>query len=259
MGDSEDVARLLDHVKAKDIEMRAVPGGWPGNVELSLIDAVLSIRARYGVSADTGVRGAIQRYKHDMGGTSWDDLRRLAQVDPTRLERVLNNPLPPEAVDALTERTEGWAAGLHMAALSLRGRDRQDAIHFVDAFTGSHHFILDYLMEEVLMQQDPDVQNFLLRTAILNRLSVPLCDALVQAAPSEKTEPGADSAASTTRSVSEILHELEHANLFLVALDDQRRWYRYHHLFADLLRQRLHQADRRARSWPTASDARPSV
>lgn len=91
MGDSEDVARLLDHVKARGIEMRAVPGGWPGNVELSLIDAVLSIRARYGVSADTGVRGAIQRYKHDMGGTSWDDLRRLAQVDPTRLERVLSN------------------------------------------------------------------------------------------------------------------------------------------------------------------------
>ena len=91
MGDSQDVSRLLDHVKAKDIEMRAVPGGWPGNVELSLIDAVLSIRARYGVSADTGVRGAIQRYKHDVGGTSWDDLRRLAQVDPARLEHVLNN------------------------------------------------------------------------------------------------------------------------------------------------------------------------
>lgn len=91
MGDSEDVARLLDHVKAKDIEMRAVPGGWPGNVELSLIDAVLSIRARYGVSADTGVRGAIQRYKNDIGGSSWDDLRRLAQVDPARLERVLKN------------------------------------------------------------------------------------------------------------------------------------------------------------------------
>lgn len=91
MGDSEDVARLLDHFEAKGIEMRAVPGGWPGNVELSLIDAVLSIRARYGVSANTGVRGAVQRYKDDMGGTSWDDLRKLAQVDPARLERVLNN------------------------------------------------------------------------------------------------------------------------------------------------------------------------
>lgn len=91
MGDSEDVARLLDHVKAKGIEIRAVPGGWPGNVELSLIDAVLSIRARYGVSADTGVRGAVQRYKKDMGGTGWDDLRRLARVDPARLAHVLNN------------------------------------------------------------------------------------------------------------------------------------------------------------------------
>lgn len=91
MGESEDVDRLLAHVEAMAVEMRAVPDGWPGNVELSLIDAVLSIRARYGVSADTGVRGAIKRYKSESGRTSWDDLAALAKVDVAWLERVLEN------------------------------------------------------------------------------------------------------------------------------------------------------------------------
>ena len=91
MGESEDLDRLLAHIETTGFEMRAVPGGWPENVELSLIDAVLSIRARYGVSADTGVRGAIQRYKHESGRTRWDDLQGLAKVDATWLEGVLNN------------------------------------------------------------------------------------------------------------------------------------------------------------------------
>lgn len=91
MGESEDVDRLLAHIRETDVEMRAVPDGWPGNVELSLIDAVLSIRARYGVSAKTGVRGAIERYKSESGRNNWDDLGTLAKSDVARLERVLNN------------------------------------------------------------------------------------------------------------------------------------------------------------------------
>lgn len=91
MVESEDLDRLVAHIEGTNLEMRAVPEGWPGNVELSLIDAVLSIRARYGVSADTGVRGAVKRYKNESGRTSWDDLGRLAKVDVAWLERVLDN------------------------------------------------------------------------------------------------------------------------------------------------------------------------
>ena len=91
MGESEDVDRLLAHVEAVGIEMRAEPDGWPGNIELSLIDAVLSIRAHYGVPADSGVRGAIKRYKSESGRTSWDNLAALAKVDVAWLERLLEN------------------------------------------------------------------------------------------------------------------------------------------------------------------------
>src|SRR5213079_2099578 len=98
---------------------------------------------------------------------------------------------------------------------------------FIRSFTGSHHFVLDYLLEEVLGQQSERAQRFLLRTSILDRMSGPLCDAVV-------LDPSLSGQAT--------LEYLEHANLFLIPLDDERRWYRYHHLFADLLRQRLHQS-----------------
>ena len=98
---------------------------------------------------------------------------------------------------------------------------------FIKSFTGSHHFVLDYLIEEVLHQQPANVQTFLLHTSILDRLCGPLCDAVL-------LDP--------TASGQETLEYLEHANLFIVPLDNERRWYRYHHLFADLLRQRLHQS-----------------
>ena len=133
--------------------------------------------------------------------------------------------LSAEDIAALETRTEGWIAGLQLAALSMQGH--QDAASFIKSFTGSHHFVLDYLVEEVLRQQSESVQTFLLRTSILDRLCGPLCDAV------------------DTRSVcfrAETLEYLEHANLFIVPLDNERRWYRYHHLFAELLRQRLHQS-----------------
>ena len=132
--------------------------------------------------------------------------------------------LSEENIAALEFRTEGWIAGLQLAAISLQGHD--DASNFIDSFSGSHRFILDYLVEEVLEQQSENVQEFLLRTSILDRLCAPLCEALLL---------------DTDISGQETLAYLEQTNLFIAPLDNERRWYRYHHLFADLLRQRLRQ------------------
>ncbi|MHC1770152.1 MAG: LuxR C-terminal-related transcriptional regulator [Flexilinea sp.] len=122
-------------------------------------------------------------------------------------------------------RTEGWIAGLQLAAISMQGH--QDTASFIKSFTGSHHFVLDYLIEEVLQHQSESVQTFLLHTSILDRLCGPLCDAVL---------------GSPSASGQETLEYLERANLFIVPLDNERRWYRYHHLFAELLRQRLQQS-----------------
>jgi LuxR family transcriptional regulator, maltose regulon positive regulatory protein len=132
--------------------------------------------------------------------------------------------LSADVVAVLASRTEGWAAGLHLAALSLRGH--QDAAGFVHSFSGSQRFVLDYLLEEVLQQQPTLLQQFLLRTSVLDRLCGPLCDALLA------TPVGTGQAT---------LEAIERANLFLLPLDDQRCWYRYHHLFGELLQQRLPQ------------------
>ena len=128
--------------------------------------------------------------------------------------------LPDASVAALAARTEGWAAGLALAALSLRGHD--DAVGFVAAFTGSHRYVLDYLAEEVLERQGEQLRTFLLETSVLERLSGPLCDAVTGRAGSQA-----------------LLEEAERAGLFLIPLDEVRGWWRYHHLFADLLRARL--------------------
>ena len=126
-------------------------------------------------------------------------------------------------VDALEDRTEGWIAGLQLAALSLRGiADRDEVAGFISAFTGSNRFVIDYLADEVLARQPPQVRDFLLRTAILDRLHGPLCDAVTGGTDGTRT-----------------LADLERGNLFVVPLDTERSWYRYHHLFADVLHARL--------------------
>ncbi|MEO8315809.1 MAG: LuxR C-terminal-related transcriptional regulator [Pseudomonadota bacterium] len=152
------------------------------------------------------------------------DLRFTTAEATTFLKEVMGLNLAVQDIDALEERTEGWIAGLQLAALSLQGH--QDPTSFIRSFTGSHHFVLDYLVEEVLSGQAENVQDFLLRTSILDRLCGRLCDAVL-------LNPAA--AGQST------LENLERANLFIVPLDNERRWYRYHHLFADLLRQRLYQ------------------
>jgi LuxR family transcriptional regulator, maltose regulon positive regulatory protein len=141
------------------------------------------------------------------------------------LNQSMGLSLTAVEIAALENRTEGWIAGLQLAALSLQGHKESGS--FIQSFTGSHHFVLDYLVEEVLHQQPAPIQTFLLHTALLNRLCAPLCDAVLG-------EGTADSQAT--------LAYLERANLFIIPLDNERRWYRYHHLFGDLLRQRLGQS-----------------
>ncbi|MBA2713960.1 MAG: LuxR family transcriptional regulator, partial [Rubrobacteraceae bacterium] len=153
------------------------------------------------------------------------DLRFTPSEAAGFLEGAMGLDLSAEDIDALETRTEGWIAGLQLAALSMQGRTA--ATSFIESFTGSHHFVLDYLVEEVLGQQSESVQTFLLRTSILDRLCGPLCDAVLL----DSSAPG-----------QETLEYIERANLFLVPLGNERRWYRYHHLFADLLRQRLQQS-----------------
>ncbi len=140
------------------------------------------------------------------------------------LNRVMELNLSPEDIGELETRTEGWIAGLQLAAISLRGQ--KDPAGFIHGFSGSHHYVLDYLIEEVIRQQPERIQTFLLCTSILDRMCGTLCDAVME---------------SSAGTGQEILIELEQSNLFIIPLDNERGWYRYHHLFADLLRQRLNQ------------------
>ena len=153
------------------------------------------------------------------------DLRFTPSEAAEFLNQVMGLNLSAEGIAALETRTEGWIAGLQLAALSMHGH--QDTASFIKSFTGSHHFVLDYLIEEVLQQQSESIKTFLLCTSILERLCGPLCDAVL----------GSPSAYG-----QETLEYLERANLFIVPLDNERHWYRYHHLFAELLRQRLQQS-----------------
>ena len=161
------------------------------------------------------------------------DLRFTLAEATAFLNQVMGLHLATEDISTLETRTEGWIAGLQLAALALQGLEtvsmqrHQDVTNFIQSFSGSHRFVLDYLVEEVLQQQSESVQNFLLRTSVLDRMCGPLCDAVLN---------------DSTVSGQETLAYLEQVNLFIVPLDSERRWYRYHHLFAELLRQRLHQS-----------------
>ncbi|RYU15082.1 LuxR C-terminal-related transcriptional regulator [Nocardioides iriomotensis] len=171
----------------------------------------------------TEVRAADLRFTPVEADTYFNDVMQLGLTEPQ--------------VKALDERTEGWVAALQLAALSLQGRD--DVAGFIGTFAGDDRYVVDYLVEEVLQRQPGPTRQFLLRTSVLTRLSGPLCDALT----------GRDDGRRT-------LESLERANLFLVPLDDRRQWYRYHHLFADVLRARLldEQPDQVARLHRRAGD-----
>jgi LuxR family transcriptional regulator, maltose regulon positive regulatory protein len=167
-----------------------------------------------------------------------EDLRFTSEEASVFLNEVMGLKLTSQDIAALEERTEGWVAGLQLAALSMQGHD--DVSGFIQAFSGSHRHVLTYLAEEVLQQRPKGTLNFLLQTSILDRLCGPLCDAV------------------TGRTGSQaLLQKLEQANLFILPLDDEGKWFRYHHLFADVLRARLLQTlsgtkpelHRRASAW----------
>jgi len=173
-----------------------------------------------------------------------DQLRFTPDEIAIFLNEVMGLKLSAEDIVSVEARTEGWIASLQLASIAMQTRlsmqDGQDIHSFVSAFTGSHHYIIDYLAEEVLKSQPEEVSSFLLQTSILDRLCGPLCETVTsppgwpQTSPpplsGERMEVGAGQA---------MLENLEHMNLFLMPLDDERRWYRYHHLFADVLSRRL--------------------
>jgi LuxR family maltose regulon positive regulatory protein len=151
------------------------------------------------------------------------DLRFTLKEASTFLQELAGIEISPEGLQALEIRTEGWIAGLQLAAISMRGQE--DVSSFIEAFKGSQRFVIDYLVEEVLNQQSLERQDFLLKTSILERMTASLCNAVVETGDSQS-----------------VLNAIDAENLFLVPLDSERRWYRYHHLFADFIRQRLEQA-----------------
>ena len=171
------------------------------------------------------------------------DLRFNAREAFTYLNQSLSTDLPAEDLDALLARTEGWAAGLQLTTLAMR--QREDISSFIHAFTGSHEYIADYLKDEVLATQRQEIRSFLLQTSILEELCGSLCEAVTGQVAGQRT-----------------LEQLKAENLFLVSLDDEHRWYRYHKLFGDLLRQRLDleqpelvpELHRRASAWYERND-----
>ncbi|MBK8984740.1 MAG: hypothetical protein IPM39_01445 [Chloroflexi bacterium] len=159
------------------------------------------------------------RVRGEMTEIRAQDLRFTVAEAAQFFNQAMQLTLSPEWVAALETRTEGWVASLQLAALSLQGRDAAQTEAFIHAFGGSHRYVFDYLAEEVLGQQDAEVREFLRVTAVLDRFNASLCQSLTGRADSQA-----------------ILQRLEQANLFLIPLDDERDWFRYHHLFADYLR-----------------------
>jgi LuxR family transcriptional regulator, maltose regulon positive regulatory protein len=162
------------------------------------------------------------------------------------LNQAMGLNLSDVDIIALEARTEGWIAGLQLASLALQGlsmQGHQDTSKFIESFTGSHRFVLDYLMEEVLHLQSDSIQTFLLCTSILNRMCGSLCDAVLGSPSASGQETAGQETVGQETGSQETLEYLERANMFIIPLDNERHWYRYHHLFAELLQQRLHQID----------------
>ncbi|MEO8287101.1 MAG: LuxR C-terminal-related transcriptional regulator [Chloroflexota bacterium] len=196
--------------------------------------------------ADPTLPLARLRVSGDLTELHADDLRFTSEETATFFREVMGLALSSDDLAALEMRTEGWVAGLQLAGLALRGN--QDHSAFIHAFSGTNRYIVDYLVAEVFERQPPRIQDFLLHTAILDRMCAPLCDAVLNGADPDHGYlderetarlAGYEPSSRGSTSSQSMLEELERANLFVVPLDEERRWYRYHHLFADVLRQRL--------------------
>ena len=162
------------------------------------------------------------RSQFDLNEIRIGELRFTVEETAVFLNQIMQLNLSLNQLRTLDQQTEGWVAGLQMAALSMKGQS--NAAEFINAFAGSHRYILDYLVEEVLEKQSDDIQDFLLKSSILSQLSAPLCQIVTGRADCQP-----------------LLAQLEQDNLFIISLDDERQWFRYHHLFADLLQNRLEQ------------------
>jgi len=220
-----DLVNELDHLQQPvilvlddyhNIETPAIHEG----LSFLLENAPINFRLVIVTRADPPLPLARLRARSQMVELRLADLRFKTQEIAEFLQKVMRLDLSETDLSLLETSTEGWIAGLQMAGLSLQGR--QDASSFIHEFSGEDRYILDFLFEEVFQKQSDEIQNFLLQTSILERVCDDLCNAV------------------TLREDSrDILDSLERSNLFLIALDDQRKWYRYHNLFADLLRSRI--------------------
>ena len=198
--------------------------------------------------ADPPLPLARMRARGELAEIRAAELRFTADEAAAYLNEMMGLQLTARDVAALEGRTEGWIAALQLAALSMQGRD--DVAGFIAGFAGDDRYVVDYLAEEVLARQSDRVQAFLLQTSILGRLSGPLCDAVTRQGDGKG-----------------MLEALDRGNLFLVSLDDRRRWYRYHHLFADVLQARLQDEEpgrvpdlhRRASDWYEQNGERPAA
>jgi len=177
--------------------------------------------------ADPPMPLARMRGRGHLAETRQADLCFTSEEALEYLNQIMGLSITQQDVDTLNRHTEGWIVGLQMAAISMS--ELADSSNFIQEFTGSNRYILDYLVEEVLERQPPSVQTFLQETAVLQRMCAPLCDVMLEW----------DEDLSESRNAQDVLEYLERANLFVVPLDDHREWYRYHHLFAELLIQRL--------------------
>jgi LuxR family maltose regulon positive regulatory protein len=232
--DRETVLVLDDYHLVGNREVHA-------SVELLVEHLPPTLRLVVATRADPPLPLARLRVRGDLLEIRADDLSFSRPEAAILLNDVTGLTLEPGDVARLHERTEGWPAGLYLAALTIRGRP--DAREFIDVFAGDDRHVVDYLVTEVLDREPEDVRTFLVRTSILDRLSGSLCDAVLDRAGS-----------------AEMLARLERSNLFIVPLDTRREWYRYHHLFADLLLHELRHTEpdvvpelhRRAASWHRA-------
>ncbi len=174
------------------------------------------------------------------------DLRFALEETTLLLNDVMQLELGVDSVQELDKRTEGWVTGLHLAGLALQSS--ADHTAFVHEFSGSHRYVVDYLVDEVLNRLPPPTHDFLLQTSILDRFCAKLCDAVVGGGIAEADGGAQGEVLAAHVGAQELLEAIENANLFLIALDGERCWYRYHHLFGHMLRQRL----RRQRGWDEA-------
>ena len=239
---SDDIVQVLDDehlVDARDIQ---------GGIAFFLEHLPPRIHLVIATRADPALPLARLRARGELVEIRAADLRFTPGEAAAYLNEVMGLDLTAPDIAALEGRTEGWIAALQLAALSMQGRD--DIAGFIAGFTGDDRYIVDYLVEEVLQRQPERVRSFLLETSILARMTGPLCDAVT----------GQDDGKAT-------LEALDRGNLFLVPLDDRRRWYRYHHLFADVLRAHIldeqpelvPELHRRACDWYEQNGERPEA